>query len=394
MSGGKNHHFKRSSRRVGTLRLAALVAVPVTAIAVFAAGGISTTAVAGVLQKETATLTVHGIPRRVATDGVPTVSSLLRAARLQPGVGHLRAARSNNILPGHDIEPRFVVDGVEVSPETPLHDPRNVVVIDGTDMIESTVVKDERLIPAPPLPAVEYALWHPGSPGHAHEIVGVVSGEVVSSRQSPATPPTPVSEKVIGLTFDDGPWPDTPAFLKVLHDEGVRATFCMIGSQIPRMIDIVHQVADAGMTVCNHTVDHNMYLDRAPADVVRSDVQGGHDAITAALNKAPVLYRPPGGTLSPEIIAAAGRAGEQVIHWTIDSMDYRKLGADAITQRVVGLAKPGAIVLLHDGGGDRLQTLAALPRIIDMLRAQGYAFATPDTIAPLTTDSGPVPASQ
>ncbi|GAC1311634.1 MAG: hypothetical protein NVSMB16_08440 [Acidimicrobiales bacterium] len=384
MPGGKNHHFRRASRRVGTLRIAALVAVPVTAMAVFSAGGLGTTAVAGVLQKGSVTVTVHGIARQIAIDGVPTVSRLLGAARLQPVVGHLRAARSNSVLAGHDIGPRFIVDGVEVAGGAPLHDPRNVLIVDGADVVERTAATNEREIPAPAPPAVEYALWHPGSPGHARDIVGVVSGELVSSEQVPPTPPSPVSEKVIGLTFDDGPWPNTPAFLKVLHDEGVRATFCLIGRQIPAMIDIVHQVADAGMTLCNHTVDHNMYLDRASADVVRSDVQGGHDAITAALNRAPALYRPPGGTLSPEIVAAAGRAGEQVIHWTIDSMDYRKLSADAITQRVVGLAKPGAIVLLHDGGGDRLQTLAALPRIIETLRAQGYAFATPDTIAPVT----------
>ncbi|GAC1590091.1 MAG: hypothetical protein NVS3B21_07330 [Acidimicrobiales bacterium] len=388
MPGGKNHHFKRSSRRVGTLRLAALITVPVAAIAVFSAGGLGTTAVAGVLQKETVSLTVHGVARQVAIDREPTVSRLLGTARLQPVVGHLRSARSNSILPGHDIAPRFLVDGVEVTGDTPLHDPHSIVVVDGADVVEGTTVKDDQEIPAPAPPVVEYALWHPGRPGHGRAIVGLVSGEVVSSEQSPPSPPSPVSEKVIALTFDDGPWPDTPAFLKVLHDEGVRATFCMIGRQIQPMITIVHQVADAGMTMCNHTVDHNMYLDRASAEVVHSDVQGGHDALTAALNKAPILYRPPGGTLSPEIVAAAGRAGEQVIHWTIDSMDYRKLSADAITQRVVGLAKPGAIVLLHDGGGDRLQTLIALPRIIETLRAQGYAFATPDTIAPVAL---PVP---
>lgn len=388
MPGGKNHHFKRPSRHVGTLRLAALTAIPIAAIAAVSAGSLGTTAVAGVLQKETVTLTVHGLARQMAIDGVPTVSRLLSMANVQPVLGHLRSARSNSPIPGHDIEPRFLADGVEVAAGTPLHDPHSVVVVDGADVVEGTAIKNDRDLPAPPLPVVEYALWHPGRPGHAHDVVGVVSGEVVASEQTPPTPPSAVSEKVIGLTFDDGPWPDTPAFLKVLHDEGVRATFCMIGRQISPMIGIVHQVADAGMTLCNHTVDHNMYLDRASADVVRSDVQGGHDAITAALNKAPVLYRPPGGTLSPEVIAAAGRAGEQVIHWTIDSMDYRKLSADAITQRVVGLAKPGSIVLLHDGGGDRLQTLIALPRIIETLRAQGYAFATPDMIAPVAP---PVP---
>ncbi|GAC1517525.1 MAG: hypothetical protein NVS1B12_03340 [Acidimicrobiales bacterium] len=346
-----------------------------------ALGGIGSSALATVTAPDSVTLVVEGRPERVpVASSDETVGDVLRSARVAPRWGHLRSARTGAVLASGAVAPTYALDGASVLPESPIRGARRLEVRAGTDEVEATVERDGPAVPPPAPPAVEYALWHPGVPGRTRLVVGSLSGEVVATEVEPATPPSPVTEKVVALTFDDGPWPDTPDFLRVLHDGGVRATFCLIGRQIPAMLDAVHQVAAAGMTLCNHTVDHNMYLDRALPDVVRSDVNGGRDAISVAVGHAPAFYRPPGGTLSPEIVASAQRAGEQVIHWTVDSMDYRHLSADAITQRVVSLVTPGAIVLMHDGGGDRSQTLSALPRIIDQLHALGYVFATPDGI--------------
>ena len=358
-----------------------------------AIGGLGSSALATVTARDSVTVVVYGRARRVPlAHSDETVTEVLRSARVTPRSGHLRSVRSGAVLPVGSVAPRYTLDGATALAGSPIRQARTLTVDAGTDEIEATVERDGPPIPPPPGPAVEYALWHPGVPGRTRLVVGAVSGEVVATEVDPATPPSPVTEKVVALTFDDGPWTGTTDFLHVLRDRGVRATFCMIGRQIPAMVDSVRQVAAAGMTICNHTVDHNMYLDRALPEVVRADINGGRDAISAALGHPPLFYRPPGGTLSPEIVATAQQAGEQVIHWTLDSMDYRHLSADAISDRVVSLVTPGAIVLMHDGGGDRSQTLAALPKIIDRLHALGYVFATPDGIGPAPAQPQAVPA--
>ena len=350
-------------------------------------------AVAAAVGPDTMVVTVNQRAHRVSVDRRhDTVASVLRRNHLSARRGHLLGARSHMPLNGSMTAPTFLPDGQPVQADTAVGDADALRAEDGVDRAEATILR-ERPIPPPPEPAVMYQLWHPGAPGRAQSLVGVQSGEVVSTETVPPLPPAPVTEKVVALTFDDGPWPDTPQFVQVLHDAGVRATFCTIGRQVPASTDAVRQVAEAGMTLCNHTLNHNMYLDAANPAQVRAEVDGGRAALVAALGHAPAFYRPPGGTLSPEIIASAARDGEQVIHWSVDSMDNRKLSADALTRRVVGLVAPGAIVLMHDGGGDRSQTLAALPRIIALLREQGYGFATPDGVAPVQApaagDNGP-----
>jgi len=151
----------------------------------------------------------------------------------------------------------------------------------------------------------------------------------------------------------------------------------MIGRQVLAQPEVVRQAAAAEMTLCNHTFDHNEHLSTAGAATVNSDLQRGIDAQTKVVGKTPVLYRPPVVTSRNKVEQIAAAKGEQVLGWSVDPSDYRRPPAQTIVDRVLAGAKPGAIILLHDGGGDRTQTLAALPVIIDRLRAEGYGFTVP-----------------
>jgi peptidoglycan-N-acetylglucosamine deacetylase len=334
-----------------------------------------------------------GVVRTVHLGRSPSVEAALAAAGVQLVSAHILTARSHQRIPGRELAPTVLLDGSMASPDSLLvgrH--HHLKVIDADDTIEPVVARAGAAIPAPPMPRVIRKLWHPGLAGVAAQAtVGAISGEVVSADVAvQPSPPTPVTDKVVALTFDDGPWPDTSQFLQVLQQAGVKATFCMIGRQVVAHPDWVRAVAAAGMVLCNHTVNHNERLDKAKPEVVQAEVQGGANALFQVLGTAPRLYRPPGGALSVLIEDDAIQQGEQVIGWSVDPSDYKRPGTAKIIATVMAQVRPGGIILLHDGGGDRTQTLAALPQIIARLTAQGYHFTTPDAISP-TPAATPAP---
>jgi chitin deacetylase len=186
------------------------------------------------------------------------------------------------------------------------------------------------------------------------------------------------SDKVIALTFDDGPWPRyTREVLQVLASRNVKATFFMVGREVERRPDVVREVHDAGHVIGNHSWDHAR-KPRNPADeVLRTDA-----AIKKATGVESTLFRPPYGEMKNGMAARAAREGQCVVIWSADSNDWKHATAQSITQRILRQARPGGIALMHDGGGNRASTVAALPHIIDTLRDRGYRFVTvPELLA-------------
>lgn len=190
----------------------------------------------------------------------------------------------------------------------------------------------------------------------------------------------PRSRHVVALTFDDGPWYDTPQFLDVLESKHVVATFFQIGEQISTYGGPVENrmLAD-GDVIGDHTWDH--------ADVsgdgsfAAGEINATAGAIYGATGFWPCLFRAPYGSVSPALIDEARSMGFTTIQWDVDPQDWSRPGTDAIYSNVVNDAQNGSIILQHDGGGDRSETLAALPGEIDTLRGEGYQFVTfPDLL--------------
>ena len=186
-------------------------------------------------------------------------------------------------------------------------------------------------------------------------------------------------DKAVALTFDDGPNPDaTPPILDALRDRGVKATFFILGRHAERWPDLVKRVADEGHTIANHGYYHRKLHFKSPA-YVRQDLELGTKAIVAACGVRPKLFRAPHGFRAPWVTAIARSLGQRTVGWSLGVWDTALPGAAVIAQRTVEGARPGSILLLHDGDGydprgDRMQTARAVPEIVDRLLDQGYRF--------------------
>src|SRR5665213_3495244 len=176
----------------------------------------------------------------------------------------------------------------------------------------------------------------------------------------------PTSGRAVALTFDDGPNPDaTPLVLDALKARGVHATFFVLGRHAERWPDLVRRVADEGHAIGNHGYYHQKLHFKSPR-YVRDDLTLGTQMIERAAGVHPKLFRAPHGFRSPWVTAIAKSLGQRTVGWSLGVWDSDRPGVGVIADRTVRGAKPGALLLLHDGdgydiNGDRMQTAEAVP---------------------------------
>ncbi|PXY19336.1 polysaccharide deacetylase family protein [Prauserella muralis] len=186
--------------------------------------------------------------------------------------------------------------------------------------------------------------------------------------------------RFVALTFDDGPDPRyTPRVLDLLAKHDAVATFCMVGTEARRHPELVRAVVSAGMRLCDHTVTHDQRLRTRGERRITAEIVGGWtDLVLATGDDAPIDYfRAPGGNFSPRLNAVAARHGMRPLGWTVDTRDWTLPGAGRIVETVQQSVEPGSVILLHDGGGRRDQTIEALTRLLPWLAEQGYGFGFP-----------------
>jgi peptidoglycan/xylan/chitin deacetylase (PgdA/CDA1 family) len=184
---------------------------------------------------------------------------------------------------------------------------------------------------------------------------------------------------VVSYTFDDGPNPaDTPRLLAVLKAQRVRAVFCVQGNHAREYPALVRRIVAEGHVLCNHSLQHDD-LGTATPDRIRADLLATNAAIRAAVPRAHIPYfRAPYGSWGDTPTVAAG-LGMQPLGWRLAISDWEPPGTDELVRRLMDGVTPGAVVLMHDGGGDRSQTVDAVERTIPLLRAQGYRFTLPES---------------
>ncbi len=181
--------------------------------------------------------------------------------------------------------------------------------------------------------------------------------------------------RVIALTFDDGPGPFTPKVLSVLEGYGVPATFFEIGENVTEYPQYTKMVVSAGYPVEDHTWSHPD-LATLPAAQVDAQIARTQQAIRSLTGETPACVRPPDDIWDSTVLGQIAGAGLTAMSYSIDPRDWSMPGVTAIVSRVLGAAFPGGVVDLHDGGGTRSETVAALPKIIIGLRAKGYGFVS------------------
>jgi peptidoglycan/xylan/chitin deacetylase (PgdA/CDA1 family) len=183
-------------------------------------------------------------------------------------------------------------------------------------------------------------------------------------------------EKVIALTIDDGPWPKTTGeMLDILKRNNVKATFFWVGSALQENPEIAKRVVAEGHAIGNHTW-HHWYrkMDEATA---KSEIEKTNELIYKTTGVKTSFFRPPGGYLNNGLAAYAKSQKNSVVMWSVTSADTDpRAKYQVFVKNVIRDAKPGAIVLMHDGGGNRERTVKALPAIVSGLKQQGYRFVT------------------
>lgn len=277
--------------------------------------------------------------------------------------------------------------------KTHINEGDSVVVSNGTDVMEAYTDSEPTITPAGYSKAGQYGALHvflPGQDGETVTRTGSESGIAVEQVTKEKIDDRLVyynadsnGKKVIALTFDDGPWDTTTdQILDILKENGAKATFYTIGEQVPSHSDQIKRMAAEGHEIATHTWDHaagsgkGVSLDLMSTAERQEEVQKGLNVIKEVSGKdASVYFRAPGGNFGESTAADLKGMVSGEIGWNIDTEDWRRPGASVIAERIKS-AKPGEIVLMHDGGGDRSQTVAGLREALTYLKGQGYEFVT------------------
>ncbi|GAA0956989.1 hypothetical protein GCM10009554_67150 [Kribbella koreensis] len=199
-----------------------------------------------------------------------------------------------------------------------------------------------------------------------------VSAPVAPAKVSatPVTKPVVASgKKVLYFTFDDGPDPVwTPQVLEVLAKYGAHATFFELGSMQAEHPELKEQVLAAGNSIGSHSISHAQLTKVSAA-------KRHHEIFDGPASKC---FRPPYGAENAKVKADIKAAGMRPVLWDVDTLDWQKPGKQAIVKSILTTVHNGSVILMHDAGGNRSQTVAALDQVLETLQAQGYAFAAMD----------------
>ncbi|MEG0757654.1 MAG: polysaccharide deacetylase family protein, partial [Raoultibacter sp.] len=329
--------------------------------------------------------------------GSKTVGAVIDEGYIAPTPGDFVAVDGEVLESGKGKTFSAWINGAYVDdPATPLKGGDIITMTDGGNIVEES---DDTVITVPyevieegngPIHVVEGE----GSDGHSITKVGKVSGKTFVDEAEAANLvcrkyyPDTGDDKVIALTFDDGPWPgSTEQILNVLKEYDVKATFFTVGERFDENGKaLVKRAYDAGHQICTHSFDHargdgkSVDLGLMSPEKQVEEITKGFDVIKEATGaEASKVIRTPGGNFKPPLQKNIAPYITAEIGWTIDSGDWRKPGAGAIADEIMA-AWSGAIVLCHDGGGDRTQTVEALKTAIPYLLDQGYTFVTIDEL--------------
>lgn len=370
-------------------RLISLVVIAAVALA-------ATVVVFAFAQNLPTTITYNG--QQLEVGGTRTLAEAIEAAGHQPTPGDLVAVDGGVLEPGKGEPFTATVNGEATSdPARKLTTGDVVEVSDGGPREEPAEVAQ---VPIPWSVVQEgngaiHLIEGQGTDGVKSTKTGSISGLVIEEiTQEPSNlvrrnvTPDVGDDKVLALTFDDGPWSDqTGALLDVLAQHGVKATFFTVGNRIDgEGIDLVKRAASEGHQICTHSFDHasgsgqGVNLGYMTPEEQVAEIQNGYAAIEAATgSEASRVVRTPGGNFGDDVVQTIGPLISAEIGWNIDSQDWQRPGVDAIASQLES-AWPGAIVLMHDGGGDRSQTIEALKRTLPRLKEQGYRFVTIDEL--------------
>ncbi len=305
--------------------------------------------------------------------------------------GNLISVNNNVLQEGGGFPYTLTVNGQTLdyaqAQEYHVHSDDELVFENGANKMEEYTSQEETIQPVltknGAYGSVAYiSQW--GKPGIKEIKTGKISGEVTKGEMKEPVKDVIVQylnvtpkngEKLVALTFDDGPSVYTDQILSILKQNDVKATFFMLGENARALPDQVQHVKDGGHQIANHTMTHQDLTTLNKEGVIK-EITSGFEAIIGAGAPATTAVRPPYGALNMKTwLAGEGKFAYSFL-WTKDSLDWKLPGPDVIVKNCTATNAPGDIILLHDGGGDRSQDVQALPQIIANLKEKGYRFVT------------------
>jgi len=312
------------------------------------------------------TVTVAGRSVQVA-DGTTLAEAAARFG-VRPRSGDLLDV-SGKVLRAAAVPGELLLDGRPARGRMRLRSGDRITAVDGRDRREPLARRVVR-VPGGVVSDPQFTLSR--TAGEQVIVSGALSHELVSARFHPLGATT--VERAVALTFDDGPSTQyTPRILATLSRLRVHATFFVVGYLAEANPDLVRRELRLGMTVGNHSYNHPEVppFAQLPPRLLRDEIALGGQLLSR-IGSPPRLFRPPGGSTSTAVVRAAAAVGQRIVLWSVDPADWRPgSSAKQITKHVLSAVRAGSIVILHDGGGDRSATLAALPAIVRGIRRRG-----------------------
>lgn len=205
-----------------------------------------------------------------------------------------------------------------------------------------------------------------------------VSGSATFQFFGRLVPRVETSQKVVALTFDDGPTPEaTDRILSVLEEEQVRATFFVTGAELEKNMDAGRRLVAAGHELGNHSFSHRRMMLVAPS-FVRREVERTDELIRDAGHRGEIFFRPPYGKKLFVLPYYLSRTGRKTVTWDVDPDSRPAVAADSerIVEHTLSKTRPGSIILLHVMYESRGESLEAVKKIVGALKAEGYSFKT------------------
>ena len=367
--------------------------------------------------------TFHVNGQEVSAMRSTTYQGLIDQGLLEAKKGNLTAVDGEVLEEGGGKDPTVFLDGEAVDLGARVSEAGNVTAEDGEDEIEPYTATQE-ITPSTMQIAkgtsdggtgsfdfyqgILHVVTDPGQEGIVETRTGETTGKTATVKVQDMKPRLlenlearlSPNNKLVALTFDDGPNPvavGTNEMLDVLAKHHAKATFFMLGSQVEEYPELARKVADAGHQVCSHSYSHDEshYLNQTSLDDVRTQIEKARTVIGQATGVEPLYVRPPGGNINEEAVLAADSLADGYVGWSVDTLDWTLPGADAIVETVLDQVEPGAVLLMHDGGGDRSQTVEAVDRIIPELQEEGYRFVTVNELVQAILDErGGIGSSQ
>jgi len=297
--------------------------------------------------------------QQVHLAGEVSVRELIAAQGEPLKVGRLLDV-SGAVIKASAYPPEILVNGEPATSTTVLHENDIVELRGGRDVYEPSIVQTFANAGGNP----QYKL----GAGSVTVRRGLISKAIIPVETEGAGPPQ------VALTFDDGPHPDnTPGILDILKKEKIKATFFVVGTMAQRYPDLIRREVADGMAVGDHSWTHPHLAGRDNA-FVEGQLAHTRDVLKG-LGADVTVFRPPYGSYNASTVSIASALHMRTVIWTIDPTDYRRPSPEVIVRRVMDQLKPGSIILMHDGGGDRSHTVQALKILIEQIRKRGYGFS-------------------